>query len=70
MKYALTIADWKWVPGRQREMMYKDDQTDEWFIGPRYSVIVDNTYAVEIGEGIEKDGYRHIIKFTGVVAGK
>ena len=70
MKYALKIAEWKWVPGRQREMMYKDDNTDEWFVGPRHSVIVDNTYVVEIGEGIGKDGYRIITKFWGAVAGK
>ena len=64
MKHFLKIAEWKWVPGSQREMMYKDGRTDEWFVGPASNRgTSDKICVVEIGEGIEKDGYRHIIKF-------
>ena len=62
MKHILKLADWKWVSGSDKEMMYKDS-LDEWFVGKARDVVIGDTYVVEISDKPLKDGYRHIIKF-------
>jgi len=62
MKHFIKITDYKWVLGSDKEMMYQDDN-GEWFVGPPHNVIVGESFAVEISNGLLEDGYRHIIKF-------
>jgi hypothetical protein len=62
VKHTLKLTDWKWVPGSDKEMMYKDS-FDEWFVGKARDVVIEETYVVEISDKILEDGYRHIIKF-------
>ncbi len=64
MKYFLKVTDWKWVPGSDKEMMYKDDK-DEWFVGPPSNVVIGKLIVVEITDKPLSDGYHHIVKFGG-----
>ena len=68
MLYKLKIADWKWVPGSKTWMMFKDAFTGEWLAGSSYDVIIGKGYLVEISGGLNKDEFRLITKFIGVVA--
>ena len=63
MKHFIKVADYKWAPGSTKKMMYKDDN-GEWFVGLPHNVTIGKIVVVEISEGLEKDGYRHIIKFV------
>lgn len=67
MRQTLKIADWKWVPGSKTWMMFKDAFTGEWLAGSSYDVIIGKTYFVEISGGLNKDDFRIITKFIGVV---
>jgi len=70
MKHFLKLTDWKWVEGSQTEMMYQDNNV-EWFVGKPRSVVIGQTYVVEISEGkAMSDGYRHIVKFEGTIQTK
>lgn len=62
MNHITKITDYKWVPGSDKKMMYKDDN-GEWFVGPKRNIVVGKTVVLEISEGSLEDGYRHIIKF-------
>ena len=65
MSHILKLTDWKWNPGSQTEMMYKDS-FNEWFVGKRHDVAIGTTYVVEVSSGTQKDGYRHIVRFKTV----
>ncbi|MFC1899939.1 hypothetical protein ACFLXP_06425 [Chloroflexota bacterium] len=67
MKHLLKIVDTKCVLGSQSEMMYKDGNTNEWFVGIKHEEITGKTYFIESNEKLGKDGYRHIVRFIGVV---
>jgi len=62
MKHPLKLVDWQWVPGSNKEMMYKDDRGN-WYVGKAHEVTIGKIYMVELSEGRLKDGYYHIIKF-------
>ena len=66
----IKIADWKYWRGSQTWLMFKDDSTGEWFVGPKYDVIIGKTYLVELSGGLNKDDCRLISKFIGEVTGK
>lgn len=70
MLHDLKIADWKWISSSHTGMMFKDDATGEWLVGPSKDVIVGKSYLVEISGGLNKDDYRLINKFIGEIAGK
>ena len=62
MKHFLKITHWEWVPGSQKEMIYKDDK-GKLYIGPRHDVVDEKVYVVEISDGPLEGGYRRIVKF-------
>ena len=63
MEYFLKITECKFSPSNSREMMYKDENTNEWFIGPKHNITIGDVCIVEISERKDKDGYCHIISF-------
>jgi hypothetical protein len=64
MEYFLKVADYNWKPGSQEEMIYEDDK-GKFFIGPPHSVVVGNSYVVEVSSTFPEDRDYHIIKFVG-----
>jgi hypothetical protein len=64
MKCVIKIKDSRWVDARRNEMIYRDD-AGRLFIGPPLNNANAKAIAVEIGDGVSKDGYLRILNVVG-----
>jgi hypothetical protein len=60
----IKIKESRWVDARRNEMIYRDD-AGRLFIGPPLNSANAKAIAVEIDDGVPKDGYLRILNVVG-----
>lgn len=66
MRCIIKIKESRWVDARRAEMIYRNDD-GRFFIGPPLNNANAKAIAVEIGDGVPKDGYLRILDVVGYI---